>query len=262
MSNYYTFLGKELMENLRTKKVLVLACVFAFFAITSPLLARYLIEFIGLFAGGDEMMETMIAAMGTPHWSESYMQLYSNFSQIGSITIILIYMGTIMREKSSGTADLVFTKGLSPTAFVLAKFTVAGIIIIIATMASVFIAYVYTLMLFEDGGQIGNVLVSGLIFTVFLLMLLAINMLFSALAKSSGTCAVFGLLTYFALALSTILMRIGQYSPGALMSSPLQVSTGTYPDGLVVSIIVAVVFTVLSLWAAVSLTAKRQAQSS
>lgn len=258
MRNYCTFMQKELMENLRTKNILVLACVFAFFAIVSPLMARYLPEIMGLFAGGDEMTRVLLEMMPEPTFVDSYVGFFTNMAQIGAITVILVYMSSVLREKRSGTADVMLTKGLKTREFVLAKFTVASGIIVVATFLSVLVTYAYTLLLFGEAGQIASVVLAGFAFTVFLLMFLAITLMFSAFAKGAGGSAVYSLLAYFLISITTIFARIGQYSPGSLMTTPIPISQGVTPDGIFGSIIVSVVIAVLALWGAIRLTAKRQ----
>ena len=257
MRNYCTFMQKELMENLRTKNVLVLACVFAFFAILSPLMARYIVEIIGFFAGGDDMAQTIIG-IHEPTYLDSFSGFFSDLGLTGCITVILVYMSSVLREKRTGTADIMLTKGLKMREFVFAKFTVAAGIIIVIVFLSVLVAYVYTLLLFDEAGQIGNTILAGFAFTVFLLMFLAITLMFSSFAKGTGSSAVFSLLAYFLISLTTIFARVGQYSPASLITTPIQISRGVTPDGVLGSIIVSAVVTVLALWAAIKLTAKRQ----
>jgi len=257
MSNFRVFLVKEFMENLRTKRLLVLACVFLFFAMTSPLLTRYMGEFFAMIMpAGDEMGAAVIAAMGTPTWEDSYIQLYGNLGQIGALTVLLLFMGSILREKRSGSADLVFTKGLGPTAFVLAKFTAAGALTLAMTLVSTLVGYIYTLILFEYGGSIGNVLLGGLAFGIFLMMMLAIVLLCSALAKSTAISAVLGLAAFVFFGFTSVIPRIGRLSPGNLMaSSPISLTLGEFPDGFVIMLIITTAITILSLLAAAKITA-------
>jgi len=259
MHNYFAFLGKELMENLRTKKLLVLVCVFFSSAITSPLLTRYMGEFFALLLpADDEIGQLMAAALGAMTWADSYAQLYGNLGQMGALTILLLFMGIILREKSSGTADLVFTKGLQPSVFVLAKFTVSGLITLAVTFASVLIGYVYTLLLFEYAGSLVHVLMGGLVFGVFLLMMLAVITFCSAIAKSTPISAVLGLAAFMFFGFTAIIPRIGRFSPGTLMAAfPLEITAGRMPDGLGVNIAITVAIAIVSLWGATAVSAKR-----
>ncbi|MCL2840432.1 MAG: ABC transporter permease [Defluviitaleaceae bacterium] len=259
-NNYRAFLGKELMENLRTKKFLVMICVFLSFAMTSPLLTRFMGEFLAfMLPGEDEMAMAMANAMGTPTWVDSYIQIYGNLGQIGAITVLLLFMGIILREKRSGTADLVFTKGLQPSAFVLAKFTMAGILILITVIASVLIGYIYTLVLFEYGGNLGHVFLGGLVFGVFMLMMLAIIMLCSAIARSTAISAVLGFFAFFFFIVLSAIPVIGVFTPGTLMAgSPIEITLGHTPDRFIIAFISTILITVLSLLAATKVTATRQ----
>jgi len=263
MGNFITFVSKEFIENIRTKRILVIACVFLFFAVSSPLLARYIAEFLGLFAGMDELTEGLMLAMPTPHWSDAYTQFYGNLAQVGAFTIILVFIGIILREKRTGTADLVLTKGLTPTVFVLAKFAAAAVVTVTLTLISLGVSHLYTLLLFGEAGSIADVLISGLVFSVFLVLLLGVTMFLSAMVKGTGTGAVLGIAAYFLLAISTSIVsigpiRIGQHSPGALMLSPIEIAMGFSRPGLPLAVLNSLVITALALWGAVRLTAHKQ----
>ena len=257
MHNARTFWMKELTENLRTKRLLVLMCVFIFFAITGPLMVRYMSEFLALFIpGDDETGQALLEAMGTPTWQDSLIAYYGNLGQIGALTVLLLYMGTILREKRSGTADLVMTKGLSPLVFVLAKFDVAAVMILVTNFIALSVSYAYTLLLFEDVGSFVHVLWGGAAFSVFLLMILAITIFTSALAKSTAMAAVLGFLAFMILGIISAVPRIGVYSPGSLMmQAPIVLTFGEVPDRFVAGIVIAVLISALCLWGAVRLTA-------
>ena len=257
MRNYCTFMQKELTENLRAKNILVLACVFAFFAITSPLLTRYMAEFIGLFAGGGEMAQGLMAMLPEPTFGESYANFYGNMAQVGSIAVILVYTSSILREKRSGTADIMFAKGLTAWQFVLAKFTVAAGIAAVCATLSAMVAYAYTLLLFGEAGHAGYVMLGGLAFALFLVMLLSITLFFSSFAKSAAASAVFSLLAFFLLALSTVFLRIGQYSPGSLMGSPIIIGQGAVPDGFAGQVMLSAIVTICAVIGAIRLAATR-----
>jgi ABC-2 type transport system permease protein len=228
MRNYLTFLGKEVTENLRTKKLLVLVCVFGTFAILSPVLARYIGELFNMLLPADEV-EMFNAIFGDPHYSQAYAQFYSNMLQIGTLAVILLFMGTILREKKSGTADLMLTKGLTPATFVAAKFTVAACFTLITTVAAVLITYLYTYVLFGEAGSPANVLLSGLMFYAYLLMTIGTVIFFSSIARGMGTSAVFSMLFFFVTLIVSSLPRFGPYTPGAMLNWPTLIAGGRFP---------------------------------
>ncbi|MCL2287191.1 MAG: ABC transporter permease [Firmicutes bacterium] len=250
MSNYITFMGKELTENLRTKRLLVLGCVFLFFAITGALLARYMGEFFAfIMPSYDETSQLLIEAMGNPSWQEAYVQFYSQIGQIGVIAILFMYMGTVQREIRTGTASLMFSKGLGFGSFILAKFTMAVIITTVITAVSALVTYVYTFLLFEEAGHIGNILTGSLVFSIGVLMMLSVIILGSSLTKSSAVSAGISTGIYFALILSTIIPHIGSFSPFNLLSHPIAITvTGTFPSELTVNILLAITIAVIALF--------------
>ena len=259
MANYFVFLQKEMTENLRTKKVLALACVFLFFAFSSPLLARFMQEFMAWAMAGEAgvEVEALLAMIPPPVWVDSYAQFYGNMSQIGAITIVLLFMSTVLREKRSGTADLVFSKGLSAASFILAKFTLASALAVICLIVSVLVAYLYTYILFEYAGQMLHVLMGGLAYGLFLLMVLSVVILCSAIAKSTALSAVLGFFSFIFLLLINSIPRVGRFFPGNLASRNLEITMGTYYGELVINIIAAIAVITLSLGLSVYIV-KRQ----
>jgi len=256
MSNYFTFMRKELIENLRTKRLLVLGCVFLFFAITSPLLTRYMGEFLAfVMPAGDEMGQALIEVMQDPQWQgpqwfESYAQLYSSLGQIGIWAVLFMYMGTVQREVSTGTASLMFSKGLGFGSFIFAKFTMAVMLTTVITVVSTFVTYGYTFLLFDEAGQIGNILVGSLVFSLGTLMLLSIIILCSSLTKSSAVSGGLSLGAYFVLIISAAIPRIGRFSPQNLFSYPVVISTGHFADEFMVSTLLAAAVAVIALFVA------------
>ncbi|MCL2401526.1 MAG: ABC transporter permease [Oscillospiraceae bacterium] len=251
MSSYVVFLRKELQENLRTKRFFVLMCVFLFFAFSSPLLARYARELTGWLVSEEQGLDLILGLIPPPTWVDSYSQFYSNLSQTGAITVVLIFMSIVLREKRGGTVDLVFCKGLCRTSFIMAKFTVAAIVIFISLLAAVLICYVYTLILFEYAGSLGNVFLGALAYGVFLWLTLSLVILGSTIAKSTAISAVIGFFGFLLVVLLNSLPRIGRMMPGNLMSRNVELTIGTYYDefaaNLVIAVIAIVVFLALSI---------------
>ena len=248
MHNYTTFIRKEFTENMRTKRLLVLGCVFLLFGITGALLARYMGEFMAMvLPAGDELGQAMIDAMPDPHWSDSYVQFYSQLSQIGIFAVLFMYMGTVQREIKSGTANLMFSKGLGFAPFVLAKFTMGAIIVTFVTIVSALATYLYAFMLFEEAGQIAHVLAGSLVFSLGAVMLLAVFLLCSSLTKSSAASGGFGIIGFFLL----MLTGFHRLSPYNLLGQSVAISTGYFANSLLVNVILAVVVTALALLLAV-----------
>ena len=249
-SRYWSFVSKEVMENIRTKRLLVLACIFILLTIFGTLMGRFSSEILAALMAADNATQIVIQ-MPDPVWTDSYAQVYSGLTEMGMIGVIMLFMGIILREKSSGTIDLIFAKGLSPVSFVLAKFTVAAISLLLVLLISILIAYGYTYVLFEYAGQIGNVLMGAVSFGIFLLMMLAIIIMWSAIANSTAISAVLGLVSYFIIMFLGFIPVVGRFMPNNLLSHTVVLSAGGSYDNIMIHRIVAIVVIFLTLTIAV-----------
>ena len=257
MRNYCAFLQKEWMEFFRNKRFLGLAAVFLMFAFSSPILARFMLEFLAMLVPGEEMFQMLLPE---PAWTDSYAQFYGNIEQIGSITMILLFMGIISSEKQRGTADLMFTKGLSRMSFVLSKFTVLAISVLITTMISVLIVFAYTFLLFDTAGNFPHVLLGGFVFFLFLLFLLALIILCSTFAKTNVSAALFAFLGFLGAVFISSIPRIGTYLPGRLLAYSRMITFGETPEGLLICILVTLLLTAATLYLAVCLLRRQEGQ--
>ena len=249
-------MAKEFMESMRTKRFLVLGCIFIFFGIFSALMARYSVEVMGYLMNLDGA--GLVFEMPPPVWIDSYGQLYSSLTEMGIIVLIVMYMSVVLREKTTGTIDLMFTKGLSPATFVWAKFTVAAILSLVVLLGTVLITYFYTLVLFEYGGEIGDVLLGGLVYGVFVLMIIALTILWSAVANSTAISAVLGLGSYLLIGVMSFIPRIGRFMPGNLSGHGVLLSGGETGDYLWIRLLMTIVFTVVALVATAEILKKRK----
>ena len=209
-------------------------------------------EFFALIMpAGDEATDLLVAALSNPSWQESYAQFYGNIGQIGVLAVLFMYMGTVQREVKSGTASLMFSKGLGFGSFILAKFTIAVILTTIVTVISTIVTYVYTFLLFDEAGQFGHVLVGSLIFSIGALMLLSIIILCSSLTKSSAASGGMSFGVYFILIITSAIPRIGSFSPFQLFNHPAAMSVGYFSNNLMVNILIAIGVSIIALLFAV-----------
>jgi len=257
VNNFTAFTAKELTESLRTKRVLVLVCVFISLALLSVLTARFIGEILAALMSADGG-SPFIIEVPPPVWSDSYAQLYSSLTEMGIIALIMLHMSIILREKRTGTIDLMMAKGLTPGVFVLSKYAVAAITILLTLLIAVFVTFGYTLVLFEYAGHFGNALLGAVSFGVFLLMMLAITFLWSAVANSTAVSAVLGLCSFFVLMLLGSLPVIGRFVPTGLVSYGVALAVGGGQERMGIYIVVATAIATVSLWLAVRVLKKRE----
>jgi len=246
MNHYLVFLEKEWRENLRTNKLLILLCVFLFFALSSPLMMRYMAEILGLLLTGDDAV--MLSLFPTTTWQDSYRGFYSDLTFTGAIVIIFMFMGLILREKKSGTADLVFCKGVCPTPFVLAKFTVASLVSLLSLLGAIITAYYTTLILFEEAGRVLHVLAGAGAYGVFLLLAVAWVLFSSTAAKSTAVSAVLGFSGILGLMTLGAIPRVGRFIPTGLMTRNAEITGGFYYPDFAAHLFIALGLTALILF--------------
>jgi ABC-2 type transport system permease protein len=178
--------------------------------------------------------------------------------QIGSMTVIFLYMGSVLDEKRRGTAALMMMKGLSRLNFIAAKFFAGAVSIFIVIAVSVLIAHAYTLILFGEAAATADMLLGGLIFYIFTLLTLAITIFFSTIAKSTAISATLSLVTSISLALISSIQRISDVSPFALATRALEITFGFYHERLWISIVLALLFIDALLLSSVYILSKKE----
>ena len=205
-------LRKELIEQWRTYRFLVLLIVLAFFGITSPLLARYTPEILKLVPGG----ESLSAAIPTPTVMDAVAQYIKNISQFGILLALLLSMGSIVQEKEKGTAALMLVKPLRRGSFLWSKFIALSLVFLASLLVAAFGAYDYTQILFQPV-DLGNWLLMNLFLWVYMLVYVALTLLFSTLSRSQAAAAglSFGILILLSVVGS--FGRLGEYLPAQLI---------------------------------------------
>jgi ABC-2 type transport system permease protein len=214
MNSFSTFLKKEWTELCRTKKLYVLLGIFVLFGMVSPILARYMAEIVSASMGSSAPV-----LVSAPVWSDSWKQFYNNLSQMGGISVLLIFMSSICGEKQAKTAALTLTKNLSPAKFLTAKFVAAVGAVLLAFLPAVFLCWGYTYYLFGYAGEWKDILTGALSYLIFMVVLLSTVMFASTLATTSAFAAMLAFGGYLVLILSAYLPVVGSRMPGTLLSS-------------------------------------------
>lgn len=204
---------KELLQQWRTKRVLVVLTVFVLFGLFSPLLAYFTPELLRGIAGA-EMFAELIP---TPSAVDAIGQYLKNLSQFGFIIAVLLGMGAVAGEKERGTAALLLSKPLPRWAFILSKFTAQTVVYVGGFLIAGLGAYFYTVVLFGalDFGLF--MAINGLLF-LWLMVFVAAALLGSVLGSGVGAAAGIGLGGAVALLLAGNLPRVGPLMPGGLLA--------------------------------------------
>jgi ABC-2 type transport system permease protein len=244
MSIFWVALRKELMEQWRSYRFLVVGVVLLIFGLTSPLLAKYAPQMLRLALPGGEEILNLIPP---PTTADAVGQYLKNMSQFGILLAVLMGMGMVAQEKDKGTAALMLVKPLPRGVFLVAKFVALALTFTVSILLAGVACYYYTLLLFEALNLPAWLALNGLLL-LSILVYVALTLLCSTLSQSQVVSG--GLAFGFLVVLSALgaLPKVGNYLPGRLTvwASGLVTGSGTsaWPAlgvsiGLIVAALVA-----------------------
>jgi len=246
--NFPVLLGKELREQWRTYRFLVIAVVFVAFAgLLSPITAKLTPELLkSLTASTGQAISIQLPE---PTAADALAQFLKNLTQIGVIALILVTMGTVALERERGTAATVLSKPVSRLSFLLAKFAALTLTFAASLILAALACWYYTVVLFGSLDA-GLFLRLSLLAALYLWVWLAVTFLCSALFKSQIAAGGLAFGVYVASSLLGAVPRLKDYLPGALIEGAGKLSVGAPADvgrAVVVSLIL-VAACLLAAW--------------
>lgn len=189
-SRFGALLRKELLEQWRTRKVLVVVVVFLLFGLSSPLLARFTSDLLRSIPEAEQFA----GLIPEPKTADAVVQYVKNQTQFGFILAILLGMGAIAGERERGTAAMTLSKPVPRWAYVLTKFMAQALVYLAALLLAGVAAWFYTGLLFEPGLTFGPFMLGNVLLWVWLLAFATAVLLGSALGRTIVIAAGLGLL--------------------------------------------------------------------
>jgi ABC-2 type transport system permease protein len=217
-SVFLAALGKELLEMMRTRRILIVAAVFGLWGMASPLFAYFMPQMFA-FIPGAEQFSSLIP---TPTITDALTQYIKNISQFAFILAIILGMGAVAGEKEKGTASLVLSKPLPRSTFITSKFFAQILVYLGGFILALIGAYFYTVILF---GSLKFSVISQVTILLFLWLLpfVAITLLGSTIGKSTSAAAGLAAVGSIALMLLANIPPISKFMPAALMGWASQI---------------------------------------
>ncbi len=210
MNGFGVLLKKELKEQLRTYKLLIVAAVFLLFGLGTPLLIKYTPQLIEM-AGED-----LVIQMPPPSAAMAIAEYTSTIGQVGVLVAVLVAMGAVARERSRGTAAMVLSKPVSMGAFLIAKLTAMSVTFIGALILGSVACYTYTVLLIESA-DISAFLALNLLIALFLVVCLAVTLFFSSIFRNQLAAGGIALAIIIMQALLTQIPVFGDYLPARMI---------------------------------------------
>lgn len=206
-------LRKELLQQWRTHRVLVVGAVFALFGLTSPLLAYFTPQMVKALPGAEQFA----SLIPTPTTADALAQYIKNISQFGFILAVGLGMNAVAGEKESGTAALVLSKPMPRWAFLLSKLAAQTLVYGAAFVVAGLGAYLYTVVLF-GALDAGLFLTINLLLLAWLLTFVAAALLGSVIGSTVAAAAGVGLGLAAAILAAGVIPQVGALLPGGLLS--------------------------------------------
>ena len=255
MKSFVAFIKKELIEQIRSGKLVLLCILFVLFGIMNPAVAKltpWLMEMMedSLAGSGIIVTEVKVSAM------DSWVQFFKNIP-MGLIIFIVLESSIFTKEYESGTLVLALTKGLHRYKVVMAKLTVLIILWTMLYWMCFGITYGYN-SYFWDNSVANNLFFSVTCWWLFGMWVIALVGLFSTLMKANtgvlaGTgCVVFGLY------LLGLFQKVKEYVPTRLMDGNSLIYGLAEPQEYGKAMVVALIFSIICLVGSIPIFNKKQ----
>ncbi len=203
---------KEIRQQWRTRRMLVLVAVFLFFGMGSPLITKLTPELLQSVSSGNLIAQLM----PQPSAAEAMNQYIKNLSQFGFLLAILLAMGAVVSEKETRVAPMILSKPMSRWAFIAGKFAVQGLMYLGAFALAGIAAYYYTWILFGPL-EPGNFILMNALLLMWTLPFVALSLLGSVLGKSTASAGGIAAGLCIALSLAASIPQYGALLPGGLL---------------------------------------------
>ncbi len=226
MSQINTFVKKELLESYRNGKIIAVTAVFiTILGIMNPLIALVTPYLLKAFIPAEMGIE-----IADPTAFDSWLQFYSNMTQIGLVVIVVIYSGVLTGEYNRGTLINMLTKGLSRKNVIYSKYISAAFLWTVAYTFAFMATWIVTEIIW-DNSILNHVILSGIYFWIFGLFLLAITILGGVIFKNMIGPLLFTGGIAILLMLLNLLPQIKKFNPMTLASSNLNLLSGSVDNG-------------------------------
>lgn len=251
MRAFLAMTKKELMESLRTYKLLIVAAVFLLFGMLNPITAKIMPKLLSSF-----MPEGMTVTLSEPGAIDSWIQFYKNMST-QLILFIIVFCGIVANELSRGTLINMLTKGLSRKTVILSKFTAVISIWTVSYLICFGTTFAYTMYLLP--GELPNVAFSAFCMWLFGVLQISIMLLGGVMSGSIyGSLLLAGGFTGLLMVIN-MAPKLEKYNPYLLSSGSVSLLTSNIDiSDFYVSICVTLVLIFFFIIGSIMLFDKKQ----
>ncbi len=212
MKGFAAFAEKELLEQLRTWRILILGAVLLLFGMTSPLLAKMTPDLMKNLS-----VPGIVITLPKPAAADAWAQFFKNMGQMGLVVLLLVFGTSLPQEISRGTVLIPLSKGLSRVSVILAKYLTQLFVWTAGYALAAAVCCGYTQYLF---GRFG---IPNLFFALFCFWLFGAFVLALLLCAGAAVPGNYGGLL-LAAAVLCILLALGAF-PGLQKWNPVSLAS-------------------------------------
>ena len=215
MKSYVAFFKKELLESIRSGKLLFILILFFCFGVMNPAIAKltpWLLDYLSDALAESGMNVTQVEVDAMTSWT----QFFKNIP-MALIAFVFLYGNSLTREYESGTLILVLTKGLSRYKVLLAKLSLMLGLWSVGYWFCFSITYLYN-GYFWDNAVAQNLFVAVFYWWLFGAFILCTTLLFSVVFRNYSSVLLSTGGVVLVCYLVGLLSKMKSFVPTALMN--------------------------------------------
>ncbi|UNC92196.1 hypothetical protein [Candidatus Contubernalis alkaliaceticus] len=208
---------KEIMDGLRNYRFLILLAGILFFAIFDPVMNKLVLPEL-LKSQFPNMTEEVMQGMLITTQNANIRAYLGDVFQISTLIIAFALSGIMAQEISDKTLIFPICSGKSYSGLLLAKLSVYGSVLVISSIFSAMVNYVYAGALFGfDLPSFMPVLRAGLFQGFYMVYVLALLIFIGSLVKKPVTAGLLVLIPAYGTRIMGDLLNINRYLPSGLL---------------------------------------------
>lgn len=202
---------KEMYEAWKNRRYIWLPLVFILIGVMEPVSTHFMPQILKMSGG---LPPGTVIQIPTPSAASVFAKAEAQYSTLGLLVLVLAFMGSVSNERQHGVLELVMVKPVSYTAYVMAKWLAAGTLTMVALLLGDIASWYYTVQLIGRLA-LGPVLVSAVVYGLWLMLIVTLSMFFSIVFNSTSANAFISLVVAVILSVVAGVLK-WQWSPGAL----------------------------------------------